>query len=255
MVIHPNKKERIKRIVKLCYISAFLKNEKPLSLILIAPPESSKTHFIVGYKTKYAKVVTDMSYFGLLQLLEDDKKLKHVVIPDFLKVTEKGQNTKKSFISALNAYTEEGIFAINLANKDKKDAKGRVGGVITATTEASFFQNKKAWNSMGFRSRFLCVTWNYSKESIQEILENIANENTRKTKTENLSYKLTEIKSNPKFKKELIQLADTSPRRLKNFQVLLKSIALSNGHEMPTNEDLEELKELSQLINLRFTTI
>ena len=64
-----SKKELIMRLVKLVYMSAFLKNEKPLSLILIAPPESSKTHFLRQYKTKYSHISTDLSYTGLMILL------------------------------------------------------------------------------------------------------------------------------------------------------------------------------------------
>lgn len=254
-MLHPNKKELIKKIVKLAYASVFLKGEKPLSLILLAPPENSKTHFIVGYKTKYSKIVTDLSYFGLLDLLENDKKLKQIIIPDFLKVTEKNQNTKKSLISSLNAYLEEGIYDIKLANKEKKDLKGRIGGVITATTDASFYQNVKSWNGMGFKSRFLCVSWKYGKESMNEILEKIVSEKEEKRKVERLVYKITKIENNHLFNEKLKKLAENSPRRLNNLIVLLKTIALVNGHSKPTKTDFKELEELNTILNLRFNEI
>jgi hypothetical protein len=193
---------------------------------------------------------------GLLNLLEQNKNLKQIIIPDFLKVTEKSKNTKKSLLSALNGYLDEGIFSINLANKELIDAKGRVGGVITSTTKASFFQNSKNWNAIGFKSRFIVVSWEYSDDTKMEILRKIAKEeNTHNIKPTTIKQKLTKIETNFKLSNKLINISDKSTRKLKNFKVLLKSIALNNNHKKPTESDFKELKELSKLINVKFTRI
>lgn len=246
----------IRKTIKLVYLSAFLKDEKPLSLMLVAPPEQSKTHFLLEHKTKFSHLATDLSYKGLIDLLLSNKNVKHIVIPDFLKVTEKNQSTKKSIITALNGYLEEGIFDINLANSQKIDLKGRSGGVITSTTKGSFFQNAKNWNALGFKSRFIIISWEYTPESLEKILDIISKEeSTAKTKPKNLQYKLTKVKSSQKINRLLKPLAEGSPRRYKQLIVLLKCLALESGKEETDLDSVEELKEINQILNLRFSKI
>ena len=241
---------KIKKIVELVYLSSFLKNEKPLSLILIAPPEQSKTYFLLNFSSRYSHISTDLSYSGLINLLLKNKTIKHIVIPDFLKVTEKGNSTKKSIISALNSFTEEGIYEINLGNKEKINLKGRKGGIITATTTYSLYQNAKQWNGMGFKSRFISVKWKYSQETFKKILNKIAKEKNNKTKkTEIINHKIMEITLKDDFNDKLIELSDFSPRKLKNLKVLLKTIALKNNHKIVTEKDFNELNEIVDLIN------
>lgn len=251
-----DKKEKVKKIVELIYISAFLKNEKPLSLFLIAPPEQSKTHFILEKTTKFCHYSSDLSFAGLIKVLSENRKIKHLIIPDFLKITEKKQSTKANLLTILNSFLEEGVFEINLGNKEKIDLKGRQGGIITATTDYSFHQNKKNWGGIGFISRFLVVSYKYSNETLEEILDIINSEkNTKAKKPLNLSYKLTDVQSSKKINKMLNTLNDGSLRRQKQFIVLLKCIALRNGRTKTTEEDIEELKDLTEIINTRFTQI
>lgn len=249
-------KRAIQKIIKLAYMSAFLKNEKPLSLMLIAPPEQSKTHYLMSFKTRYAHISTDLSYFGLIDILMKNQKIKHIVIPDFLKVTEKNQNTKRNIISSLNAYLEEGIFSVNLANMQKIDLKGRTGGLITATTKSSFFQNKRTWNGMGFKSRFIICSWEYSDKTIDELLTKISKQETTKNgKQETLNYTQKYIKIKPDVYQQLHNLADRSPRKLKNLKVFCKALALYNNKTEVGEEEINEIKELNKYMNLRFNKI
>jgi len=254
------KKDGIKdilKIIKLVYASVFIKNEKPLSLMLVAPPEQSKTHFILDYyKTKYIHIATDLSYKGLIKDLIRDNKIKQIIIPDFLKLTEKNQNTKKALITTLNAFLEEGIFNIDLANTEEINLKGRCGGIITSTTDASFYQNAKTWNAIGFKSRFLIISWKYTNETMTTLLEAISKEEKNKKNTsKTLNFKQKSIKIAEKTRKNLVFLAENSPRRLKNLKILIKSIALMNGKDEADDKEFEELKRLSKYINLRFNEI
>ncbi len=249
-------KNAIEKIIKLAYISAFLKDEKPLSLLIVAPPEQSKSHYILKFKTKYSHLTTDLSYMGLIKLLTENKNLKHIVIPDFLKVTEKNQSTKKNLISSLNAYLEEGIFEISLANREKIDLKGKSGGIITATTEQSFFQNAKNWNAIGFKSRFLPVSWRYSDETMQKVINKItAEESTKNTKSKPITYKQEKINIQPEIYEKLQQFAELSPRKLKNLKVLAKSLALYNNKKSVGIKEIKEIEQLNEYINLRFKEI
>lgn len=249
-------KEAIKKLVKLTYISAFLKSEKPISLLLVAPPEQSKTHYLLSFKTKHSHLSTDLSYSGLTELLVRNNKIKHIVVPDFLKVTEKNQSTKKSIISFLNAYLEEGIYNINLANKQEINLKGRSGGIITSTTKESFFQNMKNWSGLGFKSRFIIASYEYSKETMQELIKKIVNEeSTKNQEAKILSYRQKYIKINPECYNEIVQFSDNSPRKLKNLKVLCKALALLNGNDEVTQKEVYEIGKLNKYLNIRFNKI
>lgn len=250
------KKEDIQKIVELVYISGFLKNEKPLSLFLIAPPEQSKSHFILEKTTRFCHQSSDLSFMGLIKLMSEKKDLKHIIIPDFLKITGKKQSTKNNLLTILNSFLEEGVYEINLGNKEKIDLKGKQGGIITATTDYSFYQNRKNWGGIGFISRFITVTYKYGEESLKEIFDIINGEkNTAKIKPKKLSYPITEVESSKEINEMLNEFNDGSLRRQKNFIVLLKCIALRNGRKKTTKADVEELKKLMVLLNARFTEI
>lgn len=250
------KKEDIQKIVELVYISGFLKNEKPLSLFLIAPPEQSKSHFILEKTTRFCHQASDLSFMGLINLLKQNKAIKHIIIPDFLKITEKKQSTKANLLTLLNSFLEEGIFEINLGNKEKIDLKGKQGGIITATTDYSFYQNRKNWGGIGFISRFIVVSYKYSDESLKEIFEIINSEkSTAKKKPEKIVYKMSEVESPKEINELLNEFSEGSLRRQKNFIVLLKCIALKNGRKKTTKADVEELQKLIPLLNTRFTKI
>jgi hypothetical protein len=251
-----DKKKKIKRVIELVYTSAFLKNEKPLSLFLIAPPEQSKTYFLMDKTTKYVHYSTDLSFMGLIKILQNYKEIKQIIIPDFLKITQKKQSTKNNLLTLLNGYLEEGIFEINLGNSERINLKGRKGGIITSTTKTSFIQNRKIWEATGFSSRFIVLTWKYSEKTLNELLtlinEEISSNNKEPTK---INYEITEVKSSKEINCLLNPLADGSPRKLKNLQTLLKAIALSYGRNYTLRKDVQELKELSEFMNFRFNEI
>jgi hypothetical protein len=262
--IHPVKKgtEIIEKLVKLAYISTFLKDEKPLSLILIAPPEQSKSYYILKYKTKYSHISTDLSYMGLIRLLIKNKNLKQIVIPDFLKITQKGKNTKNACLTTLNSFLEEGIFNINLMGDDIISLNGKTGGIITSTTKSSFEQNKKVWDSLGFSSRFLIASWKYSDQKMEELVNIVLSENPKinskngkNDHQEILKYNVKTIKIDKKNSEKIGFLAKKSPRKAKNLRILAKSLALFNGRSEVSDEEILELKTINIYLNEQFTLI
>ena len=83
------KVDDILKIVKLVLLSGYLKHHKPLSLFLIGEVGTGKTEIITNYKSSRVVMITDLSYMGLLKSMRTNKKLKHIIVPDFLKITKK----------------------------------------------------------------------------------------------------------------------------------------------------------------------
>lgn len=249
-----DEKEDIKKIVKLSYISAFLKGEKPINLMLLAPAENGKTHFLLSFFSKFSKILSDLSFAGLIKILQEDKKFKTIVIPDFLKITGKKQSTKQNLLTLLNAYLEEGIYKISLGNREEINFNGRTGSIMTATTRESFKQNRRAWDGMGFSSRFLLVSYKYSQDTVDKIIRMLAQETKRKTKPERIVAKNQVVTATEEINLRLREIGGG----LRMFQILMvmaKANALSEGRDKVLVKDVDEVKRLSKFFNIDYEEI
>lgn len=241
----------LEKVIKLAYLSDYITNAEPINLFLISYPESSKSYYILKYKTKNSEILTDLTFNGLLSLLNSNPRLNRLIIPDFLKLTEKNKNTKNNIIMLLNAFLEEGVFKIKNGS-NTIDFKGKRGCLITATTIYSFRQNFKAWQGIGLLSRFLIFTYQYTDENKLKILKSIIEKTKREDKTTLIKLKKTKIEPNNELNDYLIFLSDKSPRKLRLLKSLLYSLTLNNNKKKPTMQEIEELKELNKYFNLNF---
>ena len=249
-----DKKEDIRKIVKLCHLSAYLIDEEQLSLMLIAPPENGKTHFLMSYEDRLSINVTDLSFMGLVHNLQRNLKFKSLKIPDFLKITGKKRSTSQNLLTLLNGFLEEGLFKIDLGNKEEINFKGRRGGILTATTNKSYSQNRKTWEGMGFSSRFLICSYKYSSETIYKIMKLINKGKTKKQKAEKIKSKRSLVISEDKFNQQLNKIS-VGLRQLIQLQTLAKANALNENRLKVIQKDINEVIRLHQYLNLDYTEI
>lgn len=251
--------EDIQKILKLVITTGYIKDVNPLSLLIVGESGTGKTEVITHFKTKTLVFFTDVTYIGLLEKLKEQKDIKHIIIPDFIKITQKKRATSDNFISILNALTEEGIGEINLyrTHYDLRDKKGnnKRAGLITATTKESFNQHKKHWNSFGFVQRMLIISYSYSEETTNAIIEHINREEYLKYKKENMIGIGKSIKSEEKLNAQLNKISNKKFRSLKVLQTLAKANALLNKRNNVTQEDINEIIRLSKFMNLNYTKI
>lgn len=250
-----NKIEKIEKIINLVLASAYVKNQEPLSLILLAPAGQSKTHFLLQKCTKYSHISSDLSFAGLIKILKMKPIKKHIIIPDFIKITQKKKSTSENLLGILNNFLEEGVYSINLGNIETLDFKGRKGGIITATTKSSYAQNKKNWIGMGFQDRLIVVSYQYSSETIKKIQAILNNENHKKIKPKLLKLKSRVIETEPRLNSLFNIPSGDNLRRLRQLQNLAKCNALVNNRSKVIEEDIYQILDLLEIINTDFTTI
>lgn len=106
--------EPIEKILKYVLASGRVKDEKPLSLIIIAPVECGKTSIIRKHRFKASNVfyTTDATAYGIIRDTNQLKdfasgKLTHIVIPDLLTCLGRKAETVTTFIHFMNALIEE----------------------------------------------------------------------------------------------------------------------------------------------------
>lgn len=244
----------LKKLVKLTLLTGIIKNEKPVSLLVVGKSGNGKTQLINSFKMRTASFYTDLSYSGVLLSMKENPFLKHVIIPDFIKITQKKRSTSDNFISLLNALLEEGVGKIKLFNQEH-DFSGRIIGLVTATTKASLGQHKEIWQSFGFFQRMLVVSYDYTDETIEKIMESINNQEYIQYRQEKIIGAGIDIKSEAKYNKQFNKLVDKNFRSLKHLQALAKANALLNKRKVVAQEDVDEIIRLTKYMNLKYTKI
>jgi len=256
--------EILKRIIA----SGFIKNESPLSALLIAPVGAGKTTALKKFFiNNNILVLSDVTPYGLTKLLPEieAKNVKHLIIPDLVEPMSRSRPIVNSLIGFLNSLIEEGIFRISTAFIEiKKPIKL---GLISSTTIDELKDRRRGWLGIGFISRMLPISFNYTNIDIAQILENIASGKYTDITYETLKLKEKEIKGNEEIFKQLIPYSEQIDyalskerkvipfRRQKQLQILLKSNALLNDRDEVTKEDLEWFKSVRYWINFDFNPL
>lgn len=169
----------IERLIELSLISGYIKdNTAPLSLILISYPETAKTSMILKFDCEHTVETSDLSAKPIADVIVPQlrtDKLHHILIPDMVKVLSHRETTVNTTIAFLNALMEEGVKQ-NLFFGQRFDFDKRVKcGLITAVTFDFYYKMFRRWREIGFTTRFLPVSFRYSRETVIEIHASIQN--------------------------------------------------------------------------------
>jgi len=244
----------LKKILKLVLISGNLKGINPLSMLIVSKSGNGKTELITSFKKKGVDFITDMSYGGIVPWLAKDRSVRHIIVPDFIKITEKKRTTTANLVSLLNALIEEGAGRFKVLGHEF-DLKDRHIGLITATTKASFAQNKTKWESFGFVQRMIIVSFDYTDDTFNKIIESINKEEYLKVYREKLIVYGSNISTEEMFNKQLNKYINKSFRGLKQLQTLTKANALIEGRKKVNQSDVDEIIRLTKFMNLNYTKI
>ncbi len=256
--------EPIRKILGWAIASAYCKNEKTVSCLLIATPEAGKTTQLSRFAAAECVLwQTDVNMPCLLEALEKQigsQKKRVLIIPDFLKLIMKKQSTSQNMISLLNALTEEGLTKIPMGQR-LYDFEGLQMGFISAIPIESIRNRRRNWQRIGFLSRCLPVSFSYSPETIEKIWEFTTEERYNDIKPlheviDNLHE--TEVKTEQYLNKQLIplsrQFAEAQGcygfRLQKQLQILAKGRALLCGRSYVIQEDIDEIFKVSRFMNL-----
>lgn len=270
------KLKSIKDIVKYALASGKLEDERPLSVMIIAPVESAKTLVLRRYclKAENCLYMTDVTAHGILKKsnqLKDFRsgRLSHLVIADLMPSLSRKQTTVSTLISFLNSLIEEGIVNISTYITHIDEEFEVRAGLLTAIPSEPFRDHRRRWGSMGFLSRALPVTYGYKPSTRAEILSYIESQEHLKEKTFNLKLpdepKLIELPFElaKKIEPYASSLADEYSKYQKVYgfryqrqlQTLVKAIALLKGKDEVDKECLDELEEVANYINFQFNKI
>lgn len=165
-------------IVQACIWSGLVNHEKPVSCLLVAEQESGKTECLKYYRgTRTLQYIADITSRGLEPFKHDIEasRLRHLVILDLVRIVNHGRGVSDRLIQTLASLMEEGEGTTSDAGglRQWKDFP-RIGCLMSITPK--YFSAKAGnWRKTGFLSRFLCVRFNYSADTVHKIHNAIKN--------------------------------------------------------------------------------
>jgi len=262
------KMEELKNMIKYVLWSGYVKDEEPLSLLIISKPESGKTDCIKMFKNNKGVIYfNDVTPWGLVKNIykfNDLEPVRHVMIPDLLNPMSKSQTSVRAFIQFMNSAIEEGIEKIQTYGIQVTVPRLKFG-LITAITSDAFKLRRHNWSRIGFLSRMIPFSYSLSRRAVEEIMESIFNRLYQKRKSINLNFPKEQVKVDlsyelaRKVNSYAVRLATAEKlygfRHQKQFQTLLQSIALSKGKRKVDEEDYKDFQKVAEYINLDFNAI
>jgi hypothetical protein len=252
-------------IVKLTILTAYLKDEKPNSLIVIAKPESGKTEVMKRFRiNKNVAYLSDVTAFGIqrdyLSKIEAGE-VRHIIIPDLLKPLSRKESTVNSFVTLMNSLIEEGFAAASTyATSGLLSFQKPVRcGLITAITGDEFRDQRHNWEKKGFLSRTIPFSYSYGIGTINKIFASIIE--LEYVKEHDVRLEIPKEDASIKLPKKFAQtiLPSTTAvaqaykiygfRLQKQFQALLQASALERKRRTVNNSDVQRILRLMQWVN------
>jgi hypothetical protein len=256
---------KIKEILKLGIASAFLIDEKPVSILLLADAECGKTSILFSFNYEgigLCKAITKPTMSIIETMLKEagEGEIKYMIFPDLVRLTNSSKQTAKSLIGTLNSATDEGLTEITTFKDGVPNTLTLkvplTIGVATALTRDIMEDRRKGWRRMGFFSRFIPVSYSYN-ESQQKMIRQKIYEGAIFNNKEIIKLRTRKIKCPKKypamFEDYILSLAFKEKlygfRYARQFRTLLMASALLRGAKKVSMTDVHHLQSLLKYIN------
>jgi len=259
--------DALERIVKATLYSAYVKNEKPLSLLIVAKPESAKTLVLKKYReNKGIAYLTDCTAYGLTRDILPkviSGEIRHILIADLITPLSKSAKTRQSLVAFLNNLIEEGVAKMtSYATIWEKEVRC---GLITTVTDEALADGRHEWAKMGFLSRMFIFSYSYPISVVYRIFDALIEQKSGVDEKISLRFpKQTKDVVLPKsIAEKLVPISMKVGESMKlygfrfflNTKTILKSLALLNGRTTVTDREFDEFLELSKYLNSEFESI
>lgn len=258
----------LETIIKLALWSAYVKGEKPLSLLIIAKAESGKSQLVMRFAdNKGVILLTDATSYGITKeftLAIETKQINHIIIPDLLTPLSRQKATVNHFIAFFNNLIEEGVIEIHTGVINIRKT-GLNCGLITTITREELFDRRHRWNRIGFLSRLLPVSYEYSQKTAQEILDSIVKREYYKNDKIKLDFpkEPVEVDLPPTLAQRMVPYATRFGkahgiygfRMEKQLQTMLEAHALMYQRTKVDEGDVKAVEQLLQYVNLDFNKL
>jgi hypothetical protein len=259
--------DALERTVRAEIFSAYVKDEKPISLLIVAKPESAKTAVLKKCRQNHGIVyLTNCTGYGLTRDILPKiatGEIKHIMIADVITPLSKSTKTRQSFVAFLNNLIEEGVARMTTyaAVWDKEVNCG----LITGVTEDALQDGRHDWAKMGFLNRMLLFSYSYPISVVQRIFNSLIDDRSARGKPVKLELppQPVDVILPDDIARELIPISARIGESMQvygfrfflNAKTFLKALALSRGKTTVTRREFEEFLELAKFFNSQFNPV
>lgn len=240
-------------ILEAVIYSGKVANEKPVSAMLVAPPESAKTQalmYFYGTRTlKYYSSVTSKPLLDLKPEIEAGT-IRHIVIPEFSSISAHDKSTTNRLITVLAMLIEDGAVTYADASRVIEFSSLPRIGLIAACTPSVWHDRRSIWIRHGYISRFLPICFEYAKQTTKYIHSAIASGHklpdpeciTLPDKPVEVEIPQNHAEAIETFAKELgDKYSSYGFRYHRAFRALVKGRALTKSRTIVTAEEIADL--------------
>ncbi|MEM1540407.1 MAG: hypothetical protein QXJ07_03380 [Candidatus Bathyarchaeia archaeon] len=269
-------------IVSLTLQTAFITDPvdgyRPVSLLLIAKPESGKTTVIHRFSTLpfvyYTEEITVKVLVDTVLRRAENKEIRFILIPDLLNCIKKQTYTREPLVQTLKSLIDEGLKNIQTFHKQYAYKTFVKCGLITAITRSEFYASQGRYSlysdlkRYGFLSRMIPFSYEYPIDKIAKIFDYVmsgkADDNSKVVIPKIRQFKREKYyEPNPELFSKLQWLSQKLAtymdaygiRTQKNLQKLCYANALINGRDHVTKEDVEKILYLGRWMNFDFNPL
>lgn len=253
--------ELVREVVESVILTGRLKEHDPVSILLIASPESGKTSVVLEKECACMCVLTDVTGRGLQELCKMKPEITHICINDLVAVTAHKSSVSRYTMAMLNAMTEEGIMATAFPGVVEEFKNGR-RGIIASIPTTMAKDRRQWWNKSGLSSRMVPFAFKHSEDLNIRIKAEITKDRNSIAKKKGLFHipaAHIKVHMSPHHAKTIQALAETISsrmdeegyRRLKQFRALACAHALLRTWRNPsvTERDLDFLSRITPYIS------
>lgn len=259
--------DALEKTVKAVLFSAYVKDEKSLSLLIVAKPESAKTAVLKKYRDNRGIVyLTDCTAYGLTRDILPKiltGEIKHIMIADLITPLSKSTKTRQSLVAFLNNLIEEGVAKMTTyVSIWEKEVNC---GLITAITSDALEDGRHDWAKMGFLSRMFLFSYSYPISVVHRIFSSLMGDKSAVGEPVKLDFpsQPVDVILPEDIAKDLVPISTRVGESMQiygfrfflNAKTLLKSLALMKRKTTVTSEEFDEFLELSRFLNSKFNPI
>ena len=168
--------ETLGEIVETALHTASIRDEIPVSLILVGPSGSAKSKLLRSFECAHVHVTDSITSQGLWEIVQRDTKeeKKFILIPDINPTLSRRSSTTQATVGNLLSLTGDGTVRID-DGRGEKICKHSPMGLITACTPEIYHKHARQWFALGLIRRIIPVFYTYSLET-QEALQKLVRE-------------------------------------------------------------------------------
>jgi len=162
--------ESLVDFLSLALWSGSVMGERPVSVILVAPPGAGKTSLLEKFQGETAIFVSDLTSRELSSLIREHKKATHILLGDMLSLFGHKASVVRLTCRMLSGLTGETLKTDSFTGKEHEDG-GRQLGLITAIPPDDLKSRAISGQLQagGFATRFLTLRYEYNASTVRKI--------------------------------------------------------------------------------------